>query len=146
MQFEGEDLPLDDPNIVDLLMGAEDFFTEGTLGCSQHAQSNPGLLKVPMPFQCRSSVPLVFAEAGPLRVEVTPPPEDTARSQDVTPATVQSSKDILSLLMDEPDLPKPATPQEPRLSPPEPLAPTAEPPCPPSPEEPAAKKQKKVPL
>lgn len=35
-QFEGEDLPLDDPNIVDILMGAEDFFTEGMLGCEQH--------------------------------------------------------------------------------------------------------------
>lgn len=70
-------------------------------------------------------------------------PEDTERSQEVTPATVQSSKEILTLLTDELDLPKTTTPQEPHLSPP---APPAEPPCPPSPAEPAAKKQRKVPL
>lgn len=36
-QFEGEDLAISDA-MVDLLMGAEDVFTEGTLtlGCSQH--------------------------------------------------------------------------------------------------------------
>lgn len=35
-QFEGEDLLQDDPNVMDFLMGVEDVFTEGALGCNQH--------------------------------------------------------------------------------------------------------------
>lgn len=77
-------------------------------------------------------------------MEVTPVSEE--RSQEVTPANVQLSKEILSLLMDGSDLPKSTAPQEPRMSPPGPPAPTPEPPCTTSPEEPAGKKQKKVPL
>lgn len=77
-------------------------------------------------------------------MEVTPASEE--RSQEVTPANVQLSKEILSLLMDGSNLPKSTASLEPRLSPPGPPAPTPEPPCTTSPEEPAAKKQKKVPL
>lgn len=77
-------------------------------------------------------------------MEVTPVSEE--RSQEVTPASVQLSKDILSLLMDGSNLPKSTATQEPRLSPPGPPTPTPEPPCTASPVEPAAKKQKKVPL
>lgn len=87
----------------------------------------------------------VFAEAGPLRAEVTPALKDVERSQDVTPATIQSSREILSLLTDDLDLPKSSTPREPRVSPPGVPDPTAEPLCPPSPAEPADKKRKKVP-
>lgn len=38
-QFEGEDLALDDPNIVDLLINSEDFFMEGTLDCKHHSDA-----------------------------------------------------------------------------------------------------------
>lgn len=40
-QFEGEDLLQDDPNIMDFLMGVEDVFTEGALGCNQHPSPTP---------------------------------------------------------------------------------------------------------
>lgn len=42
-QFEGDDLTLDDPNIVDFLLSAEDFFTEGTLDCKQPSETGATL-------------------------------------------------------------------------------------------------------
>lgn len=79
------------------------------------------------------------AEAGPLREEVTP--RNMERSQDVTPATIQSSRDILSLLTDDLDPAKSLVPEEPRVS----ADSIAEPHISSSPAEPAAKKSKKVP-
>lgn len=40
-QFEGEDLLQDDPNMMDFLMGLEDVFTEGVLGCNQQHPTPP---------------------------------------------------------------------------------------------------------
>lgn len=46
-QFEGEELALDDPNIVDALTTSEDFLMEGTLDRKQHTQrwGQHGLLR-----------------------------------------------------------------------------------------------------
>lgn len=105
----------------------------------------PPLHKKPLESSSSPHVHGGLAEAEVLRREETAALEDRERTEEMTPATIQSSRETL-MLTDELDPPGTTTPQEPRTSPPGLLTPTAEPLAAHSPAEPAAARRREVPL